>query len=57
MDKYEDSGRLRLAVSAGHSLAVLALLMALGFFAYFAVGVSMPELPLPVQQAIAFLPS
>jgi hypothetical protein len=47
-EKYELEGR---------SVAALVIVMALVFSAYFGLRVAMPELPLHVHQALAWLPS
>ncbi len=57
--KHEDheSGWLRDTVGEDCSVAPLMLVMALVFTAYFAMVAAMPELSLPVQQALTLLPS
>jgi hypothetical protein len=46
-EKYESEGR---------SVAALVVVMVLVFSAYFGLRVAMPELPLHVHQALAWLP-
>ena len=59
MHKHEDhgSGQSRDTIGEGRSVAALMLVMTLVFTGYFVMLAGMPELPLPVQHALALLPS